>query len=125
MGHRATIIGLICAAPLSAAAAATLPISGSYGNELGCRLARTGEYNPVEGVELLTPTEISTAVSLCIFKDILPAPGNRFHVSMTCSYEGSGPEDDTEDNAEISGDPDAGFMVRFADGTSWGPLTKC
>lgn len=107
------------------AAGATLPISGSYGNELGCKLALTGEYNPVEGVELLTPTEMSTAVSLCTFKEIVSAPGNRLHVSMTCSYEGSGPEDDTEDKAEISGDPVAGYTVRFADGTSWGPLRKC
>jgi len=124
MGGRAFITGLICAVPF-VAVAATLPISGSYGNELGCQLARTGEYNPVEGVELLTPSELSTSVTLCSFNEVKSASGNRLHVSMTCASEGSGPEDNTEDKAEISGDPVAGYTVHFADGTSWGPLKKC
>jgi hypothetical protein len=124
MGRRAIITGLICAAPLVAVAAA-LPISGSYGNELGCQLARTGEYNPVEGVELLTPTELSTAVMLCSFDAVKTAPNNGHHVSMTCAQEGSGPEDNTREQVEISGNPASGYVVDFADGTSWGPLNRC
>lgn len=124
MGSRAVIAGLICAAPLSVAAA-PLPLDGSYGNELGCRLARTGEYNPVDGVELLTSDGLSTAVSLCSFDEAKTMPDGRHQVSMTCSFEGSGPEDDTKEKAEISGDPATGYTVRFHDGTSWGPLTKC
>lgn len=124
MGLRATIIGLICAAPLPAAAA-TLPIEGSYGNELGCQLARSGEYDPVEGVELLTPTEISTSVSLCSFDKVQSAPDGPYRVSMTCAFEGSGPEDNTEETVEISGGPASGYTVQFTDGTSWGPLRKC
>ena len=114
----------LAALPLCASAA-TLPIEGSYGNELGCRLARSGEYNPVEGVELLTPSEISTAVTLCSFDEVKPAPGNRYQVSMTCASEGSGPEDNSKDTAEISGSATGGYTVRFADGTTWGPLKKC
>lgn len=124
MGRRATCIGLICAAPLSAAAA-TLPIIGSYGNEAGCALARTDEYNPVEGVHLLTSSELSTAVMLCSFDSVTPAPNDRLRVAMTCAHEGSGPEDSTKGEAEISGSPSVGYTVHFSDGTSWGPLQKC
>jgi hypothetical protein len=44
---------------------------------------------------------------------------------MTCASEGSGPEDNIDASAEISGDTASGFVVRFADGMDWGPLTKC
>ena len=124
MRRRATIITLFCAAPLTAVAA-TLPISGNYGNELGCQLARSGEYNPVEGVELLTPTELSTSVTLCGFDAVTTISESKFEVTVTCASEGSGPEDNTTEKAEITGDPATGYSVRFADGTSWGPLKKC
>lgn len=107
------------------AVAATLPLDGSYGNELGCRLARSGEYDPVEGVELLTPTELSTSVTLCSFDSVEPSPNGGHKVSMTCASEGSGPEDNTREKAEISGAPTTGYTVHFTNGTSWGPLSKC
>jgi hypothetical protein len=123
-GERRTIFALIFAAPLPANAA-SLPIDGSYGNDLGCDLARTGSYNPVDGVYLLTPNDLSTAVTLCSFDEVTTAPGDRHHVSMTCASEGSGPEDNSQDKVEISGNNAAGYTVHFADGSSWGPLKKC
>lgn len=124
MGGRAMMFGLIGAAPLTAMAA-TLPIEGEYGNDLGCQLARTGEYNPVEGVYLLTAKDLSTSVSLCSFDEVKAAPDDRHQVTMTCSYEGSGPEDDQTEKVEISGGPAEGYTVHFPDGSSWGPLGKC
>lgn len=123
-GGRAAMIGLACAVPL-VSHAATLPIDGSYGNDLGCELARTGNYNPVDGVYLLTPKELSTSVTLCSFDVVKPAPGDGHLVSMTCASEGSGPEENSRENAEISGSPQTGYTVNFADGTTWGPLSKC
>jgi hypothetical protein len=124
MGRALATIGLLLAAPC-AATAATLPIGGSYGNDRGCALARTGAYDPVDGVYLLTPNEIATSVTLCSFDAVSPAPGGGHHVRMTCSSEGSGPEDDTTEAADISGSADAGYTIRFADGTTWGPLARC
>jgi hypothetical protein len=123
-GGRAAMIGLACAVPLAAHAAA-LPIIGNYGNGLGCELALTGNYNPVEGVQLLTPNDLSTAVTLCSFDMVQTEPGDRHHVKMTCASEGSGPEDNTKEEAVISGSAEKGYVVDFSDGSSWGPLSKC
>lgn len=123
-GGHAAMIGLACAFPL-AAHAVTLPFDGSYGNDLGCELARTGNYNPVDGVYLLTPNDLSTSVTLCSFDEVTPAPGDRLHVSMTCASEGSGPDDNSQEKVDISGNSADGYTVHFADGSSWGPLRKC
>jgi hypothetical protein len=123
MGGRAIITALIYAAPLTAGAA-VLPISGSYGNDLGCELARTGNYNPVDGVYLLTPQELATSVTSCSFDEVT-STADRHRVSMTCASEGSGPEDNTTEKAEIAGSAAAGYTVRFPDGTEWGPLKRC
>ena len=119
------MFGLACCAAPFAAHAATLPISGSYGNDLGCELARTGNYNPVDGVYLLTPNDLSSSVTSCSFDAVEQAPGDRHHVSMTCASEGSGADERTREKAEISGNNAAGYTVHFADGSSWGPLKKC
>jgi hypothetical protein len=102
-----------------------LSIDGSYGNDLGCELARTGNYNPVDNVYLLTPNELTTSVTLCGFDAVEPALDGVLKVRMTCASEGSGPEDNTTEEAEITSDPATGYSVHFADGTSWGPLGKC
>lgn len=102
MGRRAAILGLACAAPLTASATAS-PIDGTYGNEAGCTYARLSNHGT----------------------NVEAAPGGRHHVAMTCSSEGEGPEGNYEDKAEISGDPVSGYTVRFADGSSWEPLKKC
>lgn len=115
---------VILLAPISVNAAA-LPIDGKYGSELGCRVAMTGEYIESNDTYLLTPESVGTSVSYCAFNSVTSAPGGRHVVSMTCSSEGSGPEGDTQEIAEISGDSVTGYTVRFADGTFWGPLTKC
>lgn len=121
-GRRLAIIGLTCAAP-AATAAATLPISGDFGNDLGCELARTGEYNPVEGVYLLTPDRLATSVSVCLFETVRAAPSGGFDVSLSCGDEGD--TEEARDSALITGNEAAGYTVRFANGTTWGPLRRC
>jgi hypothetical protein len=124
MGRRAILIGMICAAPL-AANAAMLPIDGNYGNAAGCQLAGDGEYNPDDMALLLTPSEINTSVSLCSFDQIHSDTDGSHSVSMTCAFEGSGPEENTTETTRISGAAATGYTIQFSDGTSWGPLIKC
>lgn len=123
-GHRGTIAFLISVAPL-AAGAATLPLDGKYGTELGCHVARTGEYMELDDNYLLTSESIATSLTYCSFNSVEVAPGGGHHVGMNCAQEGSGPEADIQEKADISGDPKAGYTLRFSDGRSWGPLTKC
>lgn len=124
MGRRAVILGMICATP-AAASAATLPIEGTYGNEPGCVLARAGNYGEDDGARILTADSLQTMVTYCSFDEIGTYPDKRHHVAMTCATEGSGPEDNTAERADISGSPERGYIVRFADGTSWEALTRC
>jgi hypothetical protein len=123
-GGRAAMIGLACAAPL-VSHAATLPIDGTYGNPAGCTLARTGNYGEDDSARILKPDSLETMVTGCSFTTVTPMPGGRHHVAMTCASEGSGPEDNYEDKAEISGDAASGYVVHFADGTDWEALKKC
>jgi len=124
MGGRAFIIGLICAAPLPAVAAA-LPLSGTYGNPAGCTLLRTNNYGEDDSARILKPDGVETMVTGCSFDTVTDLPDGKHQVTMTCASEGSGPEDNYQGKAEISGDDAAGYSVRFADGTNWGPLAKC
>jgi len=121
--RRRAIFALTCAAPL-AANAATLPISGIYGNSAGCALARTNNYGE-DSARVLEPDGLGTMVTSCTFTEVAPSPGGRHYVAMTCANEGSGPEDNYADKAEISGDAANGYAVHFSDGTVWEPLKKC
>lgn len=124
MGRRAFIIGLICAVPLSVIAA-TLPIDGTYGNPAGCILFKTNNYGEDDSARILKPDGIDTMVAGCTFNTVTALPDGGHRVTMTCASEGSGPEDNYEEKAEISGNDTIGYSVRFADGTDWGPLGKC
>ena len=124
MGARAIMATLICAAPLTAAAA-TLPIDGIYGNPPGCTLAKPNNYGEDDSAMILRPEGLATMVSDCGFTEVISTPAGLFRVAMTCASEGSGPEDNHHDRAEISGNADSGYVVHFADGSKWGPLTRC
>lgn len=113
-----------CLAP-AAAVAATLPIDGTYGNERGCRLVLIGDYSEDDSARILTAEGLQTMVTYCSFDAVMPMQAGGHAVGMTCASEGSGPEDNTSDKAEITGDAVAGYVVRFADGTTWEPLKKC
>lgn len=122
MRRPALLLGLCLAA--SHAGAATLPIDGNYGDQPGCEVARTGDYNP-DGIYLLTPEAINTSVSYCSFDAIRSPAAGSYDVDMTCGYEGSGPEENEKLKAEISGTASDGYTIRFEDGTTWEPLLKC
>jgi hypothetical protein len=122
--RRRTILAILCAAP-APATSASLPIDGTYGNLAGCTLARTNNYGEDDSARILKADGLETMVTGCTFTTVTPVPGARHQVAMTCASEGSGPEDNYEDKAEISGDAVSGYVVRFADGTAWEPLKKC
>jgi hypothetical protein len=124
MRGRALIIVLIGALP-AAAAAATLPLEGTFGNDRGCRLARIGDYSEDDSACILTSEGLQTMVTYCSFDAVTQTPAGGHKVVLTCASEGSGPEDNVEDSAEISGDAISGYVVSFADGTVWEALKRC
>jgi hypothetical protein len=118
------LTGMLYAAPL-ASAGERLPIDGTFGNEAGCKLVLTGNYGEDDSAIILTQESLSTMVTYCSFTKIDAPPGSRFLVAMTCASEGSGPEDNYQDSADVSGDQDVGYSVRLKNGTEWGPLKRC
>jgi len=118
------LTSMLYAAPL-ALAGESLPIEGVFGNEAGCKLALTGNYGEDDSARILTATSLDTMVTACNFDRIVAAPGSHFDVAMTCASEGSGPEDNYQDSADVSGDQDVGYFVRLKNGTAWGPLKRC
>jgi hypothetical protein len=124
MGRRLAMTALTCVAP-AVAIAATLPIDGTFGNDRGCQLARMGDYSEDDSARILTADGLQTMVTACSFDAVTSLKAGGHAVVMTCASEGSGPEDNTTDKAEISGNPEHGYSIRFADGTTWGPLTRC
>lgn len=115
---------LLCAAPLSAMAA-TLPIDGIHGNPAGCTLAATSNYGEDDSARILKPDSLETMVTLCHFDTVETGDRGAYLITMTCASEGSGPEENYQDTAEITGDTKSGYTVRFRDGTVWEPLKKC
>jgi hypothetical protein len=101
-----------------------LPIDGVYGDATSCELHRTGEYSERGDKLVLSADGLASMMWACDFARIEKA-GDKTRVKLTCASEGSGPEDNYDDEAEISGDATAGFMVRLKDGGNWGPMKRC
>jgi hypothetical protein len=108
----------------AAAAAETLPIDGTYGDATSCELERTGEYSERGDKLVLSADGLLSMMWACSF-DHIEKKGERTSLKLACSSEGSGPEDDYKDEAELSGDATLGFRLKFKDGGTWGPMKKC
>ncbi len=67
--------------------AVELDIAGDYGNEAGCRHAKTNDYSEDDMV-LLTRKNVSTYVTMCSFVQIFPAEANSQVMIVTCGHEG-------------------------------------
>lgn len=122
MRGRATLIALICAAPFSAAAA-TLPIDGSYGNKPGCHYAKTEESSGADVFLLLTPESVTTATAYCEVKSVGKTTNGTIDAVLACQAEGE--EGETALPARIIPEGKSAYKISFEDGTIWGPLPKC
>lgn len=118
----AAIIGLLAGAALPAIAA-ELPIEGSWGNEAGCRILATGNY---EGEDLvaLTKTEVQTYVTNCSFVTVTPLENGTIVTTVICGHEGEAEQ--TLGLMRFSKSEDGKrWGVYAADGGSWGELDRC
>ncbi|MEQ1404231.1 hypothetical protein ABK249_04750 [Neorhizobium sp. Rsf11] len=95
-------------------------IDGVYGDEGGCRFARTNEWE--ELFATLTDESVTTALSHCEFKGMAKPIVGGFRTEAVCDEEGE--EQRHESVIDILRNGDV-YTVRFADGLEWGPFTKC
>lgn len=107
----------------AAASAATLDISGPYGNEAGCRFAATGEYGD-DSLLLLTAEEVSSFVTGCEFTAVRPAGNGVFAVDVLCSHEGE--EEKTTGSMRLEKvEGDDAWTIFDEDGSQWGTVGRC
>ena len=100
-----------------------LPLGGSFGTADGCLYARTGVPTNEDTLFLLTPNEVSTAVSVCQFRKVLASSARGYAVQAACSARDSGEQADIELDIQVS-EYDR-ITVKLAEGASWGPLGRC
>lgn len=123
---RNRILGLAAALiVLSAPAfAVELDIPGDYGNEAGCRHAKTNDYSEDDMV-LLTRKNVSTYVTMCSFVQIFPAEADSQVMIVTCGHEGEGETTLGLMRVQKSQDGMDAYLVFDEAGTLWGKVGRC
>ena len=100
-----------------------LDITGTYGNEAGCKFATTQE--PTEDMQLIDANEYRTYAALCSFIQVIKV--NEFTRVMTsiCASEGEATE--TVELLRLQKDPFGGdsWTLYNAAGDDWGVYPKC
>jgi hypothetical protein len=108
----------------TSATAAELDIPGNYGNEAGCRHAKTNDYSE-EDMLLLTRRDVGTHVTLCSFVQIFPAEADSQVAIVTCGHEGEA--ETTLGLMRVQKSPDGvdAYLIFDQDGTMWGKAGRC
>ncbi|MFP5076891.1 hypothetical protein ACLE20_06250 [Rhizobium sp. YIM 134829] len=112
---------LACGCVIDAAVASPSFLDGAYGNAEGCRYAKTGESSGADVFFLLNDEGVTTAASYCQFKSTAKKTSKGFSIRMQCESEGETGDEETVTLEKTK----STYLVRFADGTSWGPLAQC
>lgn len=109
--------------PAVEASAATLDISGKYGNAAGCKFMATSEI--AEDMVFLTADGWGTSATLCRFVQVVPAGDLTRVTTVICAHEGE--ETQTIDMLRLEkdqGGADAWTIYNSA-GDNWGNVSRC
>lgn len=103
---------------------AELDISADYGDEAGCRFARTNNYSEEE-ILLLTRQHVTTQVTQCSFVQIFPAEADSQVAIVTCGHEGEA--ETTLGLMRVQKAPDGvdAYLIFDEDGSTWGRVGRC
>ncbi len=106
------------------ALSAELDIPGDYGNEAGCRHARTHDYSE-EDMLLLTRRDVGTHVTSCSFVQVFPAEADNQVALVTCGHEGEAETTLGLLRVQKSQDGMDAYLVFDESGTMWGKAGRC
>ena len=106
------------------AIAAELDIPGNYGDEAGCRFAKTNNYSE-EDILLLTRQYVTTQVTQCSFVQIFPAETDSQVMIVTCGHEGEGETTLGLMRVQKASDGVDAYLVFDQDGSMWGEVRRC
>jgi len=105
------------------ASAATLDITGKYGNAAGCTFMATS--NIAEDMVFMTAEGWGTYALLCRFVQVTPDGDSTRVVTAVCAHEGE--ETESIDMLRLEKDPggaDAWTIYNSA-GDNWGSVSRC
>jgi hypothetical protein len=118
------VLAILAALAVAQSHAAELDIPGDYGNEAGCRHAKTGNYDEDDMV-LLTRREVMTYATGCSFVQIYPAEADGQVAIVTCGHEGE--DYTTLGLMRVQKAPDGvdAYLIFDEDGGMWGKVGRC
>jgi hypothetical protein len=109
--------------PAVGASAATLDISGKYGNPAGCKFMATSDV--AEDMTFLTADGWGTYATLCSFVQITPVGDLTRVITAICAQEGE--ETQTIDMLRLEKDPNGAdaWTIYNSAGDNWGKVSRC
>ena len=118
------VLAMVAAFATAPAYSAELDIPGNYGDEAGCRFAKTNDYSEAE-ILLLTRQYVTTQVTQCSFVQIFPAEADSQVAIVTCGHEGD--EATTLGLIRIQKSPDGmdAYLIFDEDRGTWGRVGRC
>ena len=115
---------MLAAAGVARSHAAELDIPGNYGDDAGCRFAKTNNYSE-EDIVLLTRQYVETQVTQCSFVQLFPADADSQVAIVTCAHEGEEATTLGLMRVQKSQDGMDAYLIFDEDGTMWGKVGRC
>jgi hypothetical protein len=103
--------------------AATLDITGKYGNAAGCKFMETSDI--AEDMVFLTADGWGTYATLCRFVQVTPAGDLTRVITAICAHEGEMTQ--TIDMLRLEKDPGGAdaWTIYNSSGDNWGDVARC
>ena len=121
--HRC-LLALLASCLSAGASAVELNIPVNYGDEAGCRFAKTNDYSEAE-ILLLTRQYVTTQVTQCSFVQIFPAEADSQVAIVTCGHEGDEATTLGLMRVQKASDGVDAYLVFDEDGAMWGKAGRC
>jgi hypothetical protein len=121
---KTALVAAALAVAVHGAASAELDVAGNYGDDRGCRFARTNTYSE-EDMLLLTRQFVATQVTQCSFVQVFPAEADSQVAIVTCGHEGEAETTLEMLRVQKSADGVDAYLVFDQNGTMWGKVGRC
>lgn len=118
------VLALLATLSATQSRSAELDIPGNYGDEAGCRFAKTNNYSEEE-ILLLSRQYVTTQVTQCSYVQIFPAEADSQVMIVTCGHEGEA--ETTLGMMRVQKSPDGvdAYLIFDEDGGTWGKVERC
>ena len=125
-GATAALCAIALSLPQAAGASPLIPVDGVYGTEEGCYYHRTLDWNDAYDFFQITPEALLMPGAACNFGRFDKNTAEEISGPVICLKD---PQNDIPQRQYVTHagifKRGAVYVVQFADGQVWGPLSKC